>query len=180
MQTNYSLQLNIVGYGVGGSIDGQRLETTLTRGPATNSIDFGVPYLYAGTIKPAPVNTTRVVDNFDDNVLTGWYWQGPGTTYPLIESNQQFTVRGQWPGIQTHMHADTYAWGVLVTNWSVANYQTLEWRVDLVGMSEDATNAASIVASSYNLNGQFYVLYKGLDFVELGKMGGRRLGRVLL
>jgi hypothetical protein len=51
-QTNYSFQLSVAGYGVGATIEGWRIEETLTRGPASGPIDPTVPYLYTGTIKP--------------------------------------------------------------------------------------------------------------------------------
>jgi len=166
-----SLELSLVGSGAGGAVDGQRITETMTRGVATGPIDPAVPYLYTGTIKPAPVDIKQVVDNFDDNQVIGWTWQGPGLFLPLIESNYQFTVRGRWPGIVTHEHADSYAWGAKPTNWSVANGQTLEWRVDLVATSEGATNAAVLVPGSYARQ-QIYFFYKGRDFVELAKWVG--------
>ncbi len=171
MQSDYSLQLSLVGSGSGGAIDGQRIEETMTRQAAPGPIDPLVPYLYAGTIKPPPVDLTQVVDNFDDNLLTGWTLVGPGWSLPLIESNRQFTVRGRWPGIVTHQHADSYAWGWKDSNWSVANGRTVEWRVDLVAIREDATNAAAIVPGS-NARQQVYLFYKGRDFVELAKWTG--------
>jgi len=171
MRTDYSLELSLVGSGSGGAVDGQRITETMTRGVATGPIDPAVPYLYTGTIKPAPVDIKQVVDNFDDNQVIGWSRQGPGLFLPLIESNYQFTVRGKWPFIKTYQHADTYTWGRLTTNWSVANGQTVEWRVDLVAMSEDATNAAAIVPGSLGRS-QIYILYKGRDFVQLAKWLG--------
>ncbi len=171
MQSDYSVQLSLVGSGSGGAIDGQRITETMTRGPATGPIDLAVPYLYTGAIKPALVNIANVVDNFDDNHLTGWTLTGPGLSLPLIESNCQFTVRGKWPGLVTQQHADTYAWAWKWVNWSVANGRTVEWRVDLVAMSEDATNAAAIVPGSYARQ-QLYLFYKGRDFIELVKWVG--------
>ncbi len=70
MGTDGSLQLHLVGSGWGGTIDGLRLDETLTR-VAGPSLDPAIPYQYTGTIKPAPVNTSQVVDNFDDNLLDG-------------------------------------------------------------------------------------------------------------
>ena len=171
MQADYSLQLSLVGSGSGGAIDGQRITETMTRQPATGPIDLAVPYFYTGTIKPAPVNIANVVDNFDDGVPKGWARQGPGLPLLLVESNHQFTVRGKWPGIKTYAHDDSYAWARLGTNWSVANGRTVEWRADLVAMSEDATNAAAIVPCDYARQ-QIYILYKGRDFVQLGKWVG--------
>ncbi len=171
MQADYSLQLSLVGSGSGGAIDGQRITETMTRGVATGPIDPTVPYLYTGTIKPAPVNLRRVVDNFDDNLVTGWTRQGPGLPLLFIESNRQFTVPGKWPGITTHKYSDTYAWGWKNTGWSVTNDQTLEFRVDLVAMSEDATNAAAIAAGNVGRS-QMYIVHKGRDFIDLGKWVG--------
>ncbi len=66
MKTDYSVQISIAGCGSGGTIDGWWLEMTLTRAAAKDSIDPTVPYLYSATIKPPPMNTVEVVDDFDD------------------------------------------------------------------------------------------------------------------
>ena len=171
MGTDGSLQLHVVGAGWGGTIDGLRLDETLTRvaGPI---MDPTIPYLYTGTIKPAPVNTSEVVDNFDDNTPTGWTWGGSGTSFPLLEINHQFTVRGWWPGLVTQKHFDTWDWPYLRKNWSVANNRTLECRVDLVSMSENATNAAGIVLWSSGPPDRSCIFIKGRDFVQVGKWVG--------
>jgi hypothetical protein len=80
MGTDGSLQLHLVGSGWGGTIDGLRLDETVTRtnGPI---LDPAIPYQYTGTIKPPPLNTNQVLDNFDDNLLTDWStWAAPPTT----------------------------------------------------------------------------------------------------
>jgi hypothetical protein len=66
MHPDASLQLSLAEYGSGGSIDGLRMEETLTRSDPT------APTQHTGGIKPAPVSTTVIVDNFDDNKLMGW------------------------------------------------------------------------------------------------------------
>lgn len=177
MQTNFSVQISIAGYGSGGAIDGWRLAMTLTRAAAKDPIDPTVPYLYTGTIQPPPLNTSEVVDNFDDNTLTAWTWGGSGTQFPLLEDNHQFTVRGQWPGLVTHGHIDTWDWPYMAKPWSVENNQTLECRVDLLSMSENATNAAGIILSNLRGN-RTYELLKGRDFIEAGKWVGGDFGGI--
>jgi hypothetical protein len=177
MQTDNSLQLHLVGSGSGGNIEGLRFAEDLTRAACQGILDPGCPYRYAGTIESAPVNATQVVDNFDDNELTGWAWNGAGTTFPLLEANHQFTVRGKWPGLVTRAPIDTWDFPYLGKNWSVANNQTLECRVDLVSMSENATNAAGCVLWN-NSAIQSCILSKGRDFVQVGKWVGGEWGGV--
>ena len=76
MQADNSLQLNIVSYGSGGTIDGLRMEETLTRAAAAGPIDPTVPYLYTGTIKAAPVSTNLVLDDFNSPAV-GWTFRIP-------------------------------------------------------------------------------------------------------
>lgn len=171
MQPDYSLLVNLAGCGMGGNIEGLRLEETATRPYCADPLDATVPIICTGTIKSPPVDTTRIVDNFNNNLITGWYYSGSGNFLPLLETNQQFTVRGHWPGVRTFNVGDSYAFGILATNWSVANNQTLECRVDLVRMSEDATNSAGIALSSLSINGQIYYLGKHRDAIGLSKQG---------
>lgn len=56
MQTNFSMQLNQTGYGSGGTIEGLRLEETVTRGPASGPIDFTVRLSW-----PAPARVNYAV-----------------------------------------------------------------------------------------------------------------------
>jgi len=163
MQTNYSLQLSLAGYGSGGAIDGQRIVETMTRGPAAGPIDPTIPYFYTGTIKPAPLNTSEVLDNFDDNLLTDWSVYGNGSYF---NTNQQLTVRGYYPGVHTTSILDSYVFGAHSTTWTVPDGQTREWRVDLVSLDENATNQAILsVGSSSGL----YVVHKSRDFVYVFK-----------
>jgi hypothetical protein len=139
IQTNYDTQLTIVGYGVGGIIDGLRLEQTLTVTNASGPIDPTVPYLYAGTIKSAPVTSRVVLDNFDDNrfscPVSG---AGGGGTFIVSEANQQLTFGGRWTSA-TRKIADSCAWVFPVQAWAVKEGQTVEARADLISLSSAAT-----------------------------------------
>ena len=162
MGADGSLQLHLVGSGWGGTIDGLRLDETLTR-VAGPTLDPAIPYLYTGTIKPAPLNTSEVLDNFDDNLLTDWTVAGNGSYF---NTNQQLTVRGYYPGVHTTSILDSYVLGSHSTTWTVPDGQTREWRVDLVSLDENATNLAILsVGSSSGL----YVVHKNRDFVYLFK-----------
>src|SRR5262245_6424270 len=113
------------------------------------------------------VTTNVVIDNFDDNKLTGWSPYGGKGQVNLTETNQQFKVWGYWPGVQTMDIGDTLADGYLTRNWSVLNGQTVEWRVELVGMNEHATMAILDVRDG--TSGAGYALFKGKDFIHLCK-----------
>lgn len=117
-----------------------------------------------------PLLTTNVViDNFDDNRLTGWLSEGHKGQVKLTETDRQFKVWGYWPGVST-MHADladTESYGSLGRSWSVLNGQTVEYRVDLVGLSDDATMAGFALWS--DASSAAYVLFKGHDFIHLCK-----------
>src|SRR4030095_7240485 len=55
-------------------------------------------------MRTALVTTNVVIDNFDDNQLTGWIMvagNGPIGQVEGTETDQQFTVRGDWPGVST-------------------------------------------------------------------------------
>ena len=165
MQTDYSLQLSLAGYGSGGSIDGLRMAETATRAAASAPIDPTVPLLYTGTIKPPPVNASEIVDNFDDNLFTGTLW-GMGT---VTESNQQFIARGSFAGVHTTSIQDSWVGGKLKPNttWIVPDGMTKEWRADLVSLDENATNAAILLVGNEGVGG--YNFMKGRDFASLNK-----------
>jgi hypothetical protein len=162
MQTNYSLQVNLVGCGSGGAIEGQRIVETMTRGPASGPIDPAVPYLYTGTIKPAPANTTQVADDFNHTFNGSVY--GSGTCF---NSNGQFYAVGNFQ-VPTRSVDDSYVFGGFSTIWSVPNGQTREWRADLVSLDENATNTA-ILAVGPASTAPGYAFHKGRDFAYLLK-----------
>jgi hypothetical protein len=175
VQPNCSLQHADTGYASGGAIEALRLEETTTRTNASSLFDPAVPFVITGVIKPAPLNTTQVVDNFDDNRVTGWVLWPTGTVFPLLEQNQQFTMRGNWTDLVTHTYMDTWNWASTNRAWSVANNRTLECRVELVSLSENATNAGGIVLWNNSPN-RSYVFFKGRDFVQICKWSGGDYG----
>lgn len=148
MQTNYSLQLSIAGYGVGGPIDGWRAEETLTRGPASGPVDFTVPLLYTGTIKPPPVSTNLIFDDFETNV-SGWgldYWCGVVNTY---WTNQAFGTRASWTNCPAQGMLNFF-FAYRSRSWALADGQTLECQADLIRMSENTTNGAVVWVGDYS------------------------------
>jgi hypothetical protein len=160
MGTDGSLQLHLVGSGWGGTIDGLRLDETLTR-VAGPTLDPTIPYLYTGTLKPAPVNTTEVVDNFNHSfACTVW---GSGTCF---NSNGQFYAVGNFPSPTTSIFS-SYVFGGCGTHWSVPNATTREWRADLVSLDDNATNTAILAVGSSS--GPGYAFHKGRDFAYLLK-----------
>src|SRR5262245_1980089 len=118
-------------------------------------------------VRPGLVTTNVVIDNFDDNRLTGWTVDGHKGQAKLTETNQQFKVRGYWPGAHTVDLSDTAAVSHLSRNWSVPNGQTVELRVDLVDMDEHATAGGMDLWSGASSAG--YALFKGHDFIHLCK-----------
>jgi len=130
MGADNSLELHSVGYGWGGAIDGLRIDETMTRAPAASPMDPAIPYEYTGTLKPPPVNTSQVFDNFDD-IRVGWTAEYEKGTGGAIVANGQFTVWGNFPGVITTSTHDTYVVMVPTTApLQVENGQTLESRVD--------------------------------------------------
>ena len=133
----------------------------------TGARTSAVAHLYV--VRPGVVTNKVVIDNFDDNRPTGWTSVGGKGQVKLIETNQQFKVWGYWPGVST-LHrdlSDTESYGYLGRTWSVLNGQTVEWRVDLVGMNEHATFVAMNLWSGSSRAG--YALFKGHDFIHLCK-----------
>jgi hypothetical protein len=163
MQTNYDLQLSIAGYGSGGSIDGWRVAETLIRTNASAPTDTNAPYLYTGTIKPPPLNTNAVLNNFN-GPLGCWDQYGSGRFFP---TNQQLTAVGSFARTHTASFMDTFLDGGPCQNWTVPEGRTLEWRVDLVSLDENATNMATFLVGTVEYGK--YMFGKSRDFVALGK-----------
>jgi hypothetical protein len=164
-QADGSDQVHMVGYGIGGAIEGLRVEIRATKGPGA-PFDPTVPYVSSsGTIKPAPVNTTNVVDNFYDNRFT-WTGFGAGNgTFTAIETNQQLTLRGTWHS-PTATLTDWTAWANPNRPWAVQSGQTIEARVDLVSLSQTATSALLAI---YHQDGQAYALGVGTNSIAIWK-----------
>jgi hypothetical protein len=94
-QTDGSVHYDIIGYGIGGLIDALRLELTADRGPGP-TFDPSIPYQFSGTIKPAPVNTSLTLDDFNDGVLTNkwvpWSSGTPSSRYAASGTAQRLTL----------------------------------------------------------------------------------------
>jgi hypothetical protein len=114
---------------------------------------------------PALRTNRVVIDNFDDNRLTGWSSEGHPAT--ILETKQQITVGGYWPGVVTWEMTDSVAPAFVRRNWNLADRQTLEWRADLANLSEHATAVAIELVNSA-IDGA-YALIKGRDFIKLNK-----------
>jgi hypothetical protein len=167
MQADNSLQLRLVGSGSGGTIDGLRVEETLTRAAASGPFDPAVPYLYTGTIEPVPENTSVVLDNFDDNELIGWNQNGSGTP---VESNHQLTLRAHFPGVVTeHIHSSFFMAAKAGSDLQLVQNRTKEIRVALAKLDEQATNFAGL---GFGSSGGIYVFHKGRDGLALTKWLG--------
>ena len=158
----------LVGYGVGGAIEGQRILVNATRA-AGPPFDPTIPYQGSGTIKPAPVNTRLVVDDFADNLFT-WPLSGAGSgSFNAIETDQQLTLRGTWTSPTWNL-SDHMAWTGQWRNWSVPDGQTVELRADLVSLNQSATAA---MVALYHDWGQGYGFMKaGSWVVLLAQKGG--------
>jgi len=166
-QADGSVQYTMAGYGIGGTIDGLRVELTATR-PAGPTFDPTIPYLASGTIKPAPVDTRVVLDDFDDNQIDPAIWTTFGAvagTVSAVEVNQQFTIQGTWQ-TPTHGITDYTAWGWAVRPWAVLSGQTIEVRVDVVGLSQTATASELAI---YHAGGQAYVFTAARDWIAIAK-----------
>jgi hypothetical protein len=161
-QADGSDVITLTGYGVGGTIDGLRLEETITKGPGV-SFDPAIPYLGSGSIKPAPVDTRVVLDDFDDNKVTGWSTgTSDGGAVKLVETNGQLTINWQAPS----QLGWRYAAGMRTRPWSIQPGMTLEWRVELVSLSEHA-NASAIEIKQDDAHAYFFI--KGHNYLQIGK-----------
>jgi len=141
-QPDYSYQVKILGRGTGGPVDGLELAETATRG-AGDIDDPAIPIAYTGIVGPAGALNLQVLDDFDDNKVEGWTpWAGANGSVRLLETNQQFSVSGYWPGVVSAAGHNAIAYGWFFRGWRVDPEQTLELRVDLVTLAEHATAAA--------------------------------------
>lgn len=142
VQPDYSGTYHIAGYGIGGSIDGLRLNLTLTVPPQHSLLDPTVPYLYTGTIKPPPVSANLVADDFNGGVHGWTFLCGQANGGTMSGANGQLVTSADWRGLPP--------WYAFMAgpqaNWSLADGQTLECQADLVGMSGDDASVARIWA----------------------------------
>jgi len=139
-QADGSDVITLTGYGVGGVIDGLRLEETITRGPGVPS-DPAISFTCRGSLTTPPLSTVTLIDDFEDGKVTGWTPGWNSGSIAAVETNGQLILRGNWPGTQTVTGYDTSGWVARPFNWTAKNNETLELRADLVGISDAATEA---------------------------------------
>jgi len=147
IQTDYSFQLSLAGYGSGGTIDGWRMEETLTRGPGAGPIDPTVPSQHTGTLRPPPVSATLFADDFDGGIQD-WSIVKLAGTVTLNGTNGQFVTRADWTGEPGDMTKNTFFAFAPSGTWSPTDGQTLQCQVDLVSISQTATNEAMVWAGT--------------------------------
>jgi hypothetical protein len=160
IQADFSGVYSIVGYGVGGTIDGWHLEQTLT---VTNAhVPFDGTYLYAGSIKPPPRTTTTklALNNYAAT------WEGKGDLIADYDpTSQQLTLGGSWASPTMHL-VDTCAGAGWAFPWTVPNGQTLETRVNLVNVSPATTLA---MVELFHSNTEVYDFEKGDGWIVIEK-----------
>jgi len=149
MQTNYDMQLSIAGYGSGGSIDAWRVAETLIRTNASAPTDTNAPYFYAGTIKPPPVSTNLIFDDFDDGDVVGWSLGYHCGDIKMYGTNLQLYTWANWANCPIHW-SENYFFATHQASraWNLADGQTLECQADLIRISENTTNDAGVYVGS--------------------------------
>ena len=159
----------MAGYGIGGTVDGLRIELTATRA-AGPTFDPTIPYLASGTIKPAPVSSNNVVDAFNLPPLTGWT-PGGGSRMPVLSiTDGHFTIHCDWTGVPTSNPLATLAWAGHSQAWTVPDGHTVELRTDLVALNPAADSA--VLAFAVQSGGPNYILMKGHSWLMLLKQNG--------
>ncbi|MCL4178080.1 MAG: hypothetical protein KJ072_10125 [Verrucomicrobia bacterium] len=168
-QADGSVQYSMAGYGIGGTIDGLRIELTATR-EAGPMFDPTIPYLASGTIESAPVSSSLVIDDFEDGVPTGWD-KGGGSRMPVLsETGGHFTVGCDWTGVPTANPLATLAWAGHDQAWTVPDGYTVELRADLMALNQASDSA--VLAFAVQSGGPNYLLMKGHSWLILLKQNG--------
>lgn len=171
MEANGSWEIKILGRGTGGAVDGLEMSETATRGPGPIP-DPAIPISYTGIVGPAGALNVQVIDDFDDGDVSDWGLNINAGTGQVISLNQQLTVRGNWRGVRTHQVPQTGAWAILPRSWKVEDGQTIELRVDVVGLSETARHADLWFWDQSSGHG--YAVLLGKDYLAFDKtIGGR-------
>lgn len=168
-QVDGSIHYDLVGYGIGGSIDGLRTEITADRGPGS-PFDPSIPYDFSGTIKPAPVNTSLLIDDFSDGDSSGWELGANAGRPGKSETSGHFTLNCDWTGVPTTDPFNTLVWAGHSSSWTVPDAQTLELRSELVALNPAAD--AATLAFAVQPGGPNYILMKGHSWLALGKHNG--------
>jgi hypothetical protein len=105
------------------------------RGPDLTN-DPAIPFLYTGKVGSSGLLNVLLFDDFNDNqVDSRWLPSLNSGTMTRFETNQQFTLRGDWAGIPTVTGLDT--WGGIMRDqpWQIENNQVLELSADVVSLN---------------------------------------------
>jgi hypothetical protein len=158
-----STQYHLKGYGIGGAIDGMRVQATAQRAAPGG---LGVPILTTGTLLDAPVDRLVIGENFDNNRFT-WTATGAGAgSFSARATNQQLTIQGVWQS-SSLKHNELAAWANPdTTAWTLRDGQTIEARVDMVSLNRAATAAGVAI---YHTAGQAYFLVVGKSWTAIAK-----------
>jgi hypothetical protein len=140
MNADTSIELSLVGTGTGGAIEGMRITESLTR-PAGPLFDPALSFTCRGSLTTPPLSTATLIDDFEDGKATAWTPGCNSGSIAAVETNGKLILRGNWPGTQTVTGYDTAGWVMRPFNWTAKNNETLELRVDLVRISDAATEA---------------------------------------
>lgn len=169
-QADNSNQTTLIGYGIGGAIDGLRVEQAVTRGPGT-VLDPAIQYTGSGVISAPPVDTIVVIDNFDSPPAPSWP-KGAGSGFVTVtETGGQLMIQGTWSS-PTQTSIDTTAYTEPNRAWSVRAGQSMETRADLVKLEGGGAGA---VLALYHGSGMGYWLVKATDYVAIGKQNGGQI-----
>ena len=160
LRPDFNGSYSIAGYGVGGTIDGKRLEATLTVTNATGP--WAATYLFAGTIKPPPLTTTNKL------AMNGYGAAWPANGHLIANydpTSRQLTLGGNWNYPTLHL-VDTTAGAGWALPWSVPNGQTLEARADMVDLTPTVTIA---MVALYHSDTEVYDFEKGDGWIVIEK-----------
>jgi hypothetical protein len=132
--------VELLGRGTGGAVDGLEMSETATRGPGALD-DLAIPINYTGIVGPAGALNVQVLDDFDQGNTSGWQGIVHLPSAQLIFADEQLRLRGDWRGIATPRGSPTTGfYAYRPRNWTVQDGQTIELRVDLVGVTGTATH----------------------------------------
>jgi hypothetical protein len=167
-QADNSNQTTLMGLGIGGAIEGLRMEEIVRRGPGV-VFDPAIAYVGAGVMLTPPKDAIVVMDNFNNPPAPSWPTGAGDGTMALLETGGELLIRGHWPLIHTRTGPDTSAFTSPLRPWTVRAGQTLETRVDLVKLSGPEAGA---VLALYHDNSEGYLMVKGSNYVILAKQIG--------
>jgi hypothetical protein len=112
------------------------------------------------------LSTNLFADDFSQG-LGGWWHLEYGGTVTIEVVEQQLHVHADWTGVPPEFEINTTFATAPSAPWSPADGQTLECQVDLVSISENATNVAFPFLGTGSAS--FYLFNKIPNAVSLGK-----------